>query len=307
MTVAFGNPITLVKTFKGSAISIIFAMMIVKQPVTEQWLCSITGYSDKTVKEGLILLKESQFIYRVKGGWMLGDNAKSFQLPFFIDSGENNKDENIKVRKNSELSITTTTLINRYKQKNMSEEVVVDIKSRKNSELFEENLRYLQIIGIYEPTASRLAELEWVNPYYLIAQFMRFDQEKKYQDEKWRNGSKLTTGMLVYRIQNNDPVPGQADFYYGTDEDGYLFNVSIENKKINYYSIEIIKKHGEYFDGCRKVGDYEDREWIESSFEKLNPEFKLIDIEYKKYADSRSAYYQIDLENYKIKLNENHY
>ena len=52
------------RALKGSPLSIIIAMFIANQPVGENWLCSVTGYSQNTVRRGCKFLEETQMIRR---------------------------------------------------------------------------------------------------------------------------------------------------------------------------------------------------------------------------------------------------
>lgn len=81
----FENPLALVRALKGAPLSCLFAMMIANQPVTEQWLCSITGYTDKSISSALTSLKEFHLAAQPAGDrhpWILTQDAQ--QLPISL-------------------------------------------------------------------------------------------------------------------------------------------------------------------------------------------------------------------------------
>jgi len=69
------------RALKGAPLSILIAMLITNQPVGENWLCSITGYSQNTNRKGCQFLIETQMIRRNERyhGYVLTNGA--MQLP----------------------------------------------------------------------------------------------------------------------------------------------------------------------------------------------------------------------------------
>jgi hypothetical protein len=74
-----------IRALKGAPMSIIVAMLLVKQPVGESWLISVTGYSPNTIRNGCKFLQESEMIERNGryDGYVLAGDA--LKMP--IDQG----------------------------------------------------------------------------------------------------------------------------------------------------------------------------------------------------------------------------
>jgi hypothetical protein len=80
------NPIltaTLLRTLKGSPLSVLMALALVRQPVEAQWLERTTGYSDKSVSNALLFLEENGWAIRNgRYGWIMA--GESVQLPLMV-------------------------------------------------------------------------------------------------------------------------------------------------------------------------------------------------------------------------------
>ncbi len=69
----------MVRELKGAPLSCLILIMLAGMPVSNEWLCRMSGYTDKPVAQALKLLSspEYQLICRTSGGWRLAD---AFQL-----------------------------------------------------------------------------------------------------------------------------------------------------------------------------------------------------------------------------------
>src|SRR5687768_11062428 len=85
------NPIQLLRQLKGAPLSVLLACYWAGQRVSADWLCTVTGYTDKPVTSALNLLKEYQWVTRVQGGWMIA-NAEQLPLTFPFSENRNNSD-----------------------------------------------------------------------------------------------------------------------------------------------------------------------------------------------------------------------
>lgn len=182
------NPIKLLRLLKGAPLSVLIACNSAKQPVTETWLCDMTGYTDKPVASATRLLKEYGWVTKTRGGWMIA-NADQLPLTLPILPEVRNNSES---RNNSDSSSSSIDLINLIN--NQEEE-----QTRKNSD-FQANLVALLTGGIREPKASVLAALEHVTPEYIQA----------HLQQARRDGNAI--GTAVYRIENAWDKPEIKEF-----------------------------------------------------------------------------------------------
>jgi hypothetical protein len=167
----------LVRELKGAPLACFMLLLLSGSPVSNEWLCRMSGYTDKPVAQAMKLLSgpEYQIARRSRGGWVL---SQTFQ--FVLGQEES--------RKNS--VPTTTTYINTT---NLNEEVVV--VSRKNSdsddEAYNANIAVCKELGIGEPSASQLAEMEHVTPEFIRAHVQGLQKGE-------------TKGLAIIRIRNNE-------------------------------------------------------------------------------------------------------
>ncbi len=77
----FEHPVRLVRELKGAPLSVLFALATKRQGVSQTWLESVTGYTDKPVQKALAYLQEAGLITHSCNGWRLSDGGKLFPLP----------------------------------------------------------------------------------------------------------------------------------------------------------------------------------------------------------------------------------
>lgn len=173
------------RALKGSPLSIIIAMFIANQPVGENWLCSVTGYSQNTVRRGCKFLEETQMIRRNGRyeSYVLSDGM--MQLPL----GMKAMPESQKLTLDD---LLTTTTFNKYEEDFSEEKATVVIPGESKNDA---RLELLHNAGVMEPTASRLLEHAWVTKGYLEAHIEKAKREK------------ADTALLIHRIQSHDPMP----------------------------------------------------------------------------------------------------
>ncbi|NPV75320.1 MAG: hypothetical protein HPY59_02990 [Anaerolineae bacterium] len=189
--------VEMLRTLKGPPLAVLIALMIAGQPVQNDWLARVTGYTDKPVRQALELLKDYGMVTRNgRYAWQVAGSVQ--QLPFLAGSQnylESPAEEDQPGWKNSEsLTTTTATIVDcgdkpQQKQKNLK-------TSRKNSDF--DIKKCLYDAGIREPTLSQLEALPWVTLDYVQAMVKQARREK------------IGTGLLVHRIRCNDLVQHPA-------------------------------------------------------------------------------------------------
>lgn len=81
----------MLRTLKGSPLSILMALALVRQPVKAEWLQTVTGYSDKSISAGLAVLKEFGLATRNgRYAWQIADGIE--QLPLMAIDPEKETD-----------------------------------------------------------------------------------------------------------------------------------------------------------------------------------------------------------------------
>lgn len=164
-----------VRELKGCPLSCYVLILMAGNPVNNEYLCRFTGYSDKPVSQAVKLLSspEFQLIRRARGGWITVDQPQPILS------------ETLKSRKNS---VPTTTKLINTRESNDSVVVV----SRKNSDShFEACVEACKKAGIFDPSASKLSEMEHVTPDLIAAHVADLQPGE-------------TRGLAILRIQNNE-------------------------------------------------------------------------------------------------------
>lgn len=174
-----------IRALKGAPLSILVAMLIARQPVGENWLVTITGYSQNTVRNGCKFLTEIQMIQRNGRyhGYVLTQDAKQLTL------GQQELGEG----QNLTLPESTTTITLNKKEDNDSEEKAAEEEARASKN--DSRLVLLYSAGIMEPMASRLLEKSWVTREYLEAHIDKANKER------------TPVALLIHRIRSHDPIP----------------------------------------------------------------------------------------------------
>jgi hypothetical protein len=182
----YENPIKLLRMLKGAPLSVLLAVTWSGQAVTNGWLASVTGYTDKTVASALILLKEYDMITNTRTGWMI---AKGTQLKLGFSG---NSDTFVRLSRNN--SDSSSSLIKESVEIYSEEQQEESEKFRINP-LFESNLVACLTSKIREPKASILADLPHVTPEYIYAHTQTARLEGN------------VIGTAIYRIENNWDQP----------------------------------------------------------------------------------------------------
>jgi len=195
------NPIRLVRQLKGAPMAVLWAMTIVRQPVTEDWLIQVTGYTDKPVRTALGVLVEYGIVSRNGryGGWMIA--GPELQLPLM---NYENEPELFRLD-----PTTTINLIEGSASENFNSSSIKGANRKYSGSkkelsapltVYQENkLSLLRHYGIGEPMASRLAVRNNVTVRSIIAN----------ADYLVRIGKDIVKdlGLLIHRLENNDPIP----------------------------------------------------------------------------------------------------
>ncbi len=189
------NPIAILRQLKGAPLSVLIALSLARQRVSEQWLARVTGYSVRSVRDGCEYLKEINLADRLGryDGWIL--TVDVFQLPLMNPDGE---------RKNFPLDPTTTTYNNEggkslYSSRSSIKRAGAEEFSSRGMTVYQENVRnLLRHFRIGEPTASELARLDHVSIKYVMGHF----------DYLFRSGKGWgDRGLMIHRIRSQDKAP----------------------------------------------------------------------------------------------------
>ncbi len=176
-----------IRSLRGVPITIIVVMNMLGGRASEKDIETLTGYTGKTLRKGLNVLKASSLVTRTHryAGWVLTNGVKELALTVdnFVDNSDKVPKRPVKIPAPS-----TTTAVNN------SIEIIND-----SAEAVEENISLLKSAGVGEPMRSRIANLDHVNPEYIKAHAAKVKREKK------------SAGMLIHRLKSGDPIPETKD------------------------------------------------------------------------------------------------
>jgi hypothetical protein len=188
------NPLSTLRALKGAPLSCLFALMFSNQPVGKEWLARMTGYSDKPIANALNYLSELGYVSSNNRyeSWVL--NTEAVQLPLMtlepgFQSSRNFSD--------SLPTTATTALIEEAKKQSI--EAVEETNGSRN---FSDSRRLLHSAGIGEPTATRLAKLDHINPYYIAGHILQAEKDE------------IRVNLLIHRLRSNDPAPDLNTRYH---------------------------------------------------------------------------------------------
>jgi hypothetical protein len=211
------NPLRLIRELKGAPLSIILALQVVGQRVTQEYLERVTGYTDKPVSQALGYLSEIGMIDHTRAGWGL-ISGRAVQLPLPLDllpapqeepiEGETQEDEEATQeneaasRKNSDSII----IINPINQEIKDEKINNNNnngESRKNSDSDPPKgdvWGELERAGVQKNRRTEgLLCLEWVTSAYVRSQRERLEGEGR----TWPKDA----GLLISVLEGN---PGKV-------------------------------------------------------------------------------------------------
>jgi hypothetical protein len=84
--ISFDNPIRLVSELRGARMAVVWVFMIIKHRVSQDYLETVTSYTDKTVSQALAYLREVGMADHTTSGWQLTTSAAQ-QLPLLLGLG----------------------------------------------------------------------------------------------------------------------------------------------------------------------------------------------------------------------------
>lgn len=215
------NPIRMVRELKGAPLSIIIALGLVRQRVSQGWLERSTGYTDKPISQALQYLREVGLVDETSSGWQLvKENAKQLPLTLIIDEGGieaqaddapslpppfedqngggDNSTESVALSRNNSDSLLTY-LINDSNNININQvSKVSNDEKRKNSDLdpiIEKNLETFRELGIkINRRTSNLARMQHITRDYIIGTVNNLKQ-----------GELL--GLAIIRMEQGNGIP----------------------------------------------------------------------------------------------------
>lgn len=193
------DPLKMVRNLKGAPLSCLVVLHLVNQPVTAKFLCRHTGYSDHSITNALALLEDYQLAMgdTHRSNWRLTNGAR--QLPLMPELLEHEISD--REKRDSKPATTATTAI---EESEAAEGAALNWNREKRDsdrENRDPTVQALRAAGIGEPTASRLAVMEHVNPEYVYAHALKARTDK------------ISTSLLIHRIRCRcgDPMPDDGD------------------------------------------------------------------------------------------------
>jgi hypothetical protein len=176
------DPLTTLRALRGAPLSCLFALLLARQDVTARWLVTATGYGVNTVTVALAALEQFRFANcnSHRSAWRLAEDVQ-LMLPFGRDfvADPKNCDPDL---------LTTTTAIEKKNDLRCSS----SNPNPKNCDPeFSKRIQALARYGISEPTASKLAALEWCHPDYVAAMAGQIKD-------------RFSTSLLVFKIRQHD-------------------------------------------------------------------------------------------------------
>lgn len=177
----------MVRELKGAPLSCLILLIMAEMPVSNEWLCMMSGYTDKPIAQALKLLSspEYQMAVRVSRGWRI---AKGLQMVLPLI--------------NRNFSVSATTAIDSLNTE-LNDSVVVEVGRNFSETLeehenpnFDDNLKMCKRLGIGEPSASRISDGFNVLGEPIVPGFIKAHVESLARGEK--------VGLAIIRILNGE-------------------------------------------------------------------------------------------------------
>lgn len=174
----------MVRELKGAPLSCLILLMLAGQPVSNEWLCMMSGYTDKPVSQALRMLAgpEYQIAVRTAGGWRL---SNAFQ--------------EILINRNISVPTTTTESINKQELNQSLVVVGRNFSDSLENPRYTENLETCRRLGIGEPSASKISNLIFPDGQPLTSDYIQAHIDSLGQGE--------TRGLAIHRMLNHEPPP----------------------------------------------------------------------------------------------------
>jgi hypothetical protein len=203
MQTVLSNPIAQLRQLKGAPLSVVLALMFAGSPVGVDWLCRVTGYTDKPISQALKYLEDLQIATSTNRyqSWQL---AKGYQLPLMPPVPNELSDQG---NRNNSDSPATTTSINQKDLNNLKKlsSSCSNKPNRKNSDspiqpeqLPEDQaqIRYFLISnGVGDPMATRIAISDGVDLNYVKCHILGGRQEN------------LPLRLIIHKMKSGDFAP----------------------------------------------------------------------------------------------------
>lgn len=188
------NPMRFVREMKGAPLSVVVLLALTNLALTNQAICTGTGYSDKTVAGALEYLEGIGMVVRAAGGWRIAEGVQ-LALPLAaeeIEEGDNSDDIGGS-RKISDSAPIVNIVVN---DSNINDLSLLTIYSEPESEIFRLNLEAMAECGIQATEKTRaLARREYVTPVYVLS----------HVEQVKREGQR--TGLAIWRMEKGMEQP----------------------------------------------------------------------------------------------------
>ncbi len=196
----------MLRTLKGSPLSVLMALALTRQPVGSEWLQTATGYSDKSIQTGLNVLVEFGLVTRNgRYAWQIAAGVEQLPLmapeldepqpqanqPTEEPAGDDEtpedpgrESENFRVGEFPTPAPLASSSFNQSLES--GDNLPPDSRAGES-----ENFRVLDELGIREPARSRLARLAHVTPRLI----------------RYHCATAENFGQAIYRIEHDWGVP----------------------------------------------------------------------------------------------------
>ncbi|NMB55585.1 MAG: hypothetical protein GYA15_12880 [Leptolinea sp.] len=173
------------RSLRGAPLSVLLALRASESSRSVTWLCTITGYTAKTIEAALAMLVSLGYVNRYdRYAWEAANVISTDQQIERIGKISRSETENFPIPSSS-----SSRSINQVK------ELTTTTSDREKFPVNQVNYAALQSHGVREPALSRLSALPHVNPVMIHDHFNKA----------------CSTGQAIHRIENDWPIPPSVD------------------------------------------------------------------------------------------------
>jgi hypothetical protein len=165
---------SLARKYKGAPLACLWVLITTNQRVTQSYLQSMTGYTDKTISSALEFLKEDGLIDHQYNGWLLCEDV---QLPL------TNPSQIIQGRRNSDPIISSESI------NNIDDVLTTNNRKCKNSDIW----KILEGVGVYHNSVTDVLADKLTQREVLVAIRQLGLENKTFPKD---------AGLLISRLKN---------------------------------------------------------------------------------------------------------
>lgn len=192
----------LVRELKGAPLSCLLLLGLARQPVSNDWLCRMSGYSGKTVAQAMALLScsEYQMARRAMGGWILTDGTQ-------LVLGEAEKTDQEGERRKFSVSAAAFNNLSIKQDSESLDSAAGRNFSALTEQRYDANMAACKAFGIFDSVAEQISAMEHVTPELIEGHVRQLDRGEG-------------RGLAIVRIRNNEPL-AEPDGKLGYDSGAF--------------------------------------------------------------------------------------